>query len=96
MFVYGGINRDNFIVRDSFLFDMIKFDVISLEEKGETPPVRLTYSNILAAGNGMMTLYGGEDADRKGHYTDIWHITIRAYNLSDGDKAHVNYKRVNY
>ncbi len=44
----------------------------------------------------MMTLYGGEDADRKGHYTDIWHIRVHAYNITEGEKAHVDYKRVNY
>lgn len=92
MFVYGGINYDNFIVRDSFIFDMIEFFVIEMDEKGEIPPVRLTYSNILAAGNGMMTLYGGEDYERKGHYTDIWHLRVHAYDVKDGEKAHVDYK----
>lgn len=92
MFVYGGINSDNFIVRDSFIFDMIDFYVIGLEEKGDVPPVRLSYSNMLAAGNGMMTLYGGEDAERKGHFTDIWHLRIHTYNIKEGEKVHVDYK----
>ena len=96
MFVYGGVNHENYIVRDSFLYDMIEYDVISMEEKGELPPYRLMYSNLLEAGNGMMTLYGGEDAERKGHFTDIWHLRIHTYNISAGEKAHVDYKRVNY
>ena len=78
---------------------MIDYFVIGLEEKGDhgdIPPVRLTYSNLLAAGNGMMTLYGGEDADRKGHFTDIWHLRIHTYNISENEKVHVDYKRVAY
>jgi len=30
MFVYGGINHENFMVRDSFVFDMIDYYVIEL------------------------------------------------------------------
>jgi len=96
MFVYGGVNLENYIVRDSFLFDMVEYYVIEMTEKGEIPPYRLMYSNLLEAGNGMMTLYGGEDADWKGHFTDIWHLRIHAYNVSENEKAHVDYKWVNY
>lgn len=58
------------------MFDMIDFYVIELEEIGDKPVVRLSNSNLLEAGNGMMTLYGGEDYERKGHYTDIWHLAV--------------------
>ena len=65
------------MVRDSFVFDMYEFFVIELEEEGDKPVVWLTNSNLLEAGNGMMTLYGGEDYERKGHYTDIWHLAVQ-------------------
>lgn len=42
---------------------MVEYYVHDMKEKGEPPKVRLTYSNLLEAGDGMMTLYGGEDAD---------------------------------
>lgn len=61
MLVYGGINHQNYMVRDSFVFDMYEFYVIELEEEGEVPVVRLSNSNLLESGNGMLTLYGGED-----------------------------------
>lgn len=76
MLVYGGINHQNYMVRDSFVFDMVDFFVLELEEIGDKPVVRLSNSNLLEAGNGMMTLYGGEDYERKGHYTDIWHLAV--------------------
>ena len=100
MLVYGGINHQNFMVRDSFVFDMYEFYVIELEEEGDKPVVRLTNSNLLESGNGMMTLYGGEDYERKGHYTDIWHLTVKVLNISEGAqeafKATVQYTKVNY
>lgn len=43
------------------MFDMYEFFVIELEEIGDKPVERLTNSNLLESGNGMMTLYGGED-----------------------------------
>ena len=72
------------MVRDSFVFDMYEFYVIETEEEGDKPVVRLSNSNLLEAGNGMMTLYGGEDYERKGHYTDIWHLTVTVENLTQG------------
>ena len=62
IFVIGGVNLDNMVVRDPFLYDMLDGDHIPLREEGDPPSVRLSFSNLLEAGNGMMTLYGGEDA----------------------------------
>lgn len=88
------------MVRDSFVFDMYEFYVIELEEEGEVPVVRLSNSNLLESGNGMLTLYGGEDYERKGHYTDIWHLTVSVQNVSSGREdefvAKVKYTKVNY
>lgn len=39
MLVYGGINHQNYMVRDSFVFDMYEFFVIELEEEGDKPVV---------------------------------------------------------
>lgn len=100
MLVYGGINHQNYMVRDSFVFDMYEFYVIELEEEGEVPVVRLSNSNLLESGNGMLTLYGGEDYEWKGHYTDIWHLTVSVQNVSTGREdefiAKVKYTKVNY
>jgi hypothetical protein len=91
MFIYGGVNNDGMVVRESFLFDMIDRDyIVKLTEEGDTPSVRMTFSNLLAAGNGMMTLYGGEDAGHKGHFTDIWHLRIHV------EKAHVDFTKIDY
>jgi len=58
--------------------------------------VRLSNSNLLEAGNGMLTLYGGEDYERKGHYTDIWHLQIVINNQTGEDVAQVKYTKVDY
>ncbi len=39
MFVYGGINHDNKVVRDSFAFDMLEYYIVPLAEKGDHPSV---------------------------------------------------------
>jgi len=91
MFIYGGVNAEKNVVRDSFIYDMIDSDyIVQLTEIGDTPSVRLTYANLLEAGNGMMTLYGGEDAGHKGHFTDIWHLRVHM------DKAQVKFTKIDY
>lgn len=92
MFVYGGVNIDQKVIRDSFVFDMLEHYIVPLEERGDSKPaVRLTNSNLLEAGNGMMTLYGGEDPGHKGHFTDLWHLRV---NL-DG-VPHVEFTKIEY
>lgn len=90
MLVYGGVNQDDKVVRDSFVFDMLEYYIVPLNEMGDKPSVRLTNSNLLEAGNGMMTLYGGEDVSHRGHFTDIWHLRIHV------EKAHVDFTKFDY
>ena len=94
MFIYGGVNLENHVVRNSFLYDMLENSVLHLEEVGEKKPaLRLSNSNLLEAGNGMMTLYGGEDPSRKGHFTDLWHLKIKLDKVPQVEFTKIEYKK---
>ena len=47
--------------------------MIPLGESGVPPATRVGHS-LLSIGNGMMLLYGGEDPQGRGSFSDLWHI----------------------
>ena len=69
---------------------MLEYYLVPMEERGETPSVRLMNASLLPAGKGVITLYGGEDAKQKGHYTDLWHIRVHL------DERHLDYQKIDY
>jgi len=59
-FVFGGIDNENFAMRNVFAYDVIDNKIIPLREEGIAPATRLGHG-LLRQGGGMMLLYGGED-----------------------------------
>jgi hypothetical protein len=88
MFVFGGIDADNFAMRHSYAFDIIDNAIIPLRESGEPPATRLGHG-LLGQGGGMMLLYGGEDPSGRGSFSDLWHLRVH---LKEKDK-HVHYSQ---
>lgn len=73
--MFGGIDSENFAMRNVFAYDVIDNAIIPLTESGETPKTRLGHG-LLNQGGGMMLLYGGEDPSGKGSFSDIWHMRV--------------------
>lgn len=86
MFIFGGIDGENFALRHVFAYDIIDNKITSLNEQGNPPKTRLGHG-LLNQGGGMMLLYGGEEPTGRGSFSDIWHLRIF---MKDNDN-HVHY-----
>lgn len=86
MFVFGGIDSENFALWHVFAYDIIDNKIIPLEETGTPPATRLGHG-LLNQGGGMMLLYGGEEPSGKGSFSDIWHLRVHLRE----SKNHVHY-----
>jgi hypothetical protein len=75
LFVFGGIDSENFAMRQTYAYDIIDNKIIPLTESGEPPATRLGHG-LLAQGGGMMLLYGGEDPSGRGSFSDLWHLRV--------------------
>jgi hypothetical protein len=75
MFVFGGIDPNGYALRSVMAYNYVDNEVIPLTEKGTPMPTRLG-CGILAIGNGMFLLYGGEDPQGRGSFSDLWHIRV--------------------
>ena len=89
LLVFGGIDADSYAMRDIFSYDFISNIVTPLQESGVPPPTRIGHG-LLSIGNGMMLLYGGEDPQGRGSFSDLWHIRVH---LAEND---VHYSQAKY
>lgn len=89
VFVFGGIDKDNNAIRQTFAYDFRSGDLTKLKETGTAMKTRIGHG-LLSTGNGMMLLYGGDDPQGKGQFSDMWHIRVH---LEDKD---VHYSEAKY
>jgi len=75
VFVFGGIDESNYAQRSVFAYDFAENEVFGLTEKGAPVPTRIGCS-LLSIGNGMLLLYGGEDPQGRGSFSDLWHLKV--------------------
>lgn len=89
MFVFGGIDDENFAMRQVFAYDIIENRIIPLVEEGTPPETRIGHG-LLGIGGGMMLLYGGEEPQGKGSFSDLWHLRAHM------EDRHVHYSEAKY
>ena len=75
VFVFGGINDEGYAVRSVYNYDFVENEIYDLTENGTPIPTRIG-CGLLPIGNGMLMLYGGEDPQGRGSFSDLWHIKV--------------------
>ena len=78
--IYGGLDHNGNIAKTPISYNIDKGDVTILSEFGDIPSQRIK-SGMLAAGNGMVIMYGGKDPISEGYFTDVWHLKINNYRI---------------
>ena len=98
--IYGGLDMNRKYAKTPLSYNIDKGYVTILDESGDIPFQRIK-SGMLAAGNGMVIMYGGKDLSSEGYFVDVWHLKINNDKIeydkyeydNEDDRKYMNWRK---